>query len=619
MSALRKNDIRVLDEVSHCLQRPAIYIGSPIEEPQSTYLYENNKIIKKEIPVIPGLCKIIDEIIDNSVDEAIRTKFKYATKIEVSYDGFKVIVRDNGRGLPIEQDKESKKWIPEVIFTQLRAGSNFNDDDRSTIGMNGVGSSLTAIFSKKFEIDTANGAKRYTQTIENSLAIKSKPKISTSPKNYTEIGFVPNYDFFNTSDAAKSYISKLIYRRIKNLAFCYPEITFYFNKEKISASKLKQYLESIHPVYEMSETENCRIGVFYSEDDFNQLSFVNGAYTSRGGAHTDFVTNRIVQYIVEYIKKKHKFDVKPADVKSKLFVILSMRMNAPKFDSQTKERLISSNNEIKNVLDELISDKFLKSITKNEEIIIPIIEAYKLQQQVKENVKLQQLNKVKKIKVAKYHPAVKTPKYLFLTEGDSACGGLMSAFGRDYYSYFPLKGKPLNSLEVNINKISDNEELKNIIQILNLRLDKDIQNNLSHENVVFAADQDLDGTSIKALMKCFFYRFAPSLIKSNRIKFLRTPLIVAKRAGRIVEIFFDLKSYKESNLKGVEYEYKKGLGSWKKDDLKDLIKKHGINYFIQDFEYDEGSDEALKGWMSKDTVSYRKDKVRDKQFDISTI
>jgi DNA gyrase/topoisomerase IV subunit B len=619
MSALRKNDIQVLTDVEHVLTRPGMYCGSPIEEPQNTYLYEDNKIIKKEIPIIPGLCKIIDEVIDNSVDEAIRTKFEFATKIEVSFDGNEIIVRDNGRGLPIVQDKETKKWIPEIIFTQLRAGSNFDDTNRATIGMNGVGSSLTAIFSKVFNIDTANGAKRYTQTIENSLAIKSKPKISESPKNYTEISFTPNYDFFNTSELAKSYLSKIIYRRLKNLAFCYPEITFYYNKEKISATKLKQYLESIHSVYEMSETVDSRLGIFYSEDDFSQMSFVNGAYTSRGGSHVDFVTNRIVQYIVEYIKKKHKFDVKTADVKSKLFLILSIRMNAPKFDSQTKERLISSNNEIKGILEELITEKFLKSLLKNEEIILPIIEAYKLQQQVKENVKLQQLNKVKKIKVAKYHPAVKSPKYLFLTEGDSACGGLMAAFGREFYSYFPLKGKPLNSLEVSINKISENEELKNIIQILNLRLDKDIQNNISHENIVFAADQDLDGTSIKALMKCFFFRFAPSLIKANRIKYLRTPLLVAKKNGKIVEIFFDLKSYRESNLKGVDFEYKKGLGSWKRDDLKDLIKKYGVDYFIQDFEYDDGTDEALKGWMSKDTVAYRKAKVRGKQFDISTI
>lgn len=619
---LRKNDIKTLTDVEHVLLRPGMYCGSVAEESYDTYVYENDKIILRPLTQIPGLLKIIDEVISNSVDEAIRTDFKFATKIKVEYNNGIISVEDNGRGLPIEQ--VDKKWTPEIIFTQLRAGSNFDDENKGeVVGQNGVGASLTSIFSKSFSIDTSNGSQNYKQTFEMSNQKINTPRIKDSKDNYTYIEFEPNYNYFKISEEAKSILPLLIEKRVRDLAFAYPEITFYYNKGKINTSSLKKFLTSVHDIYESSETSNARLGLFYSDTDFQQISFVNGSDCKRGGTHIDYVTNIIVDHVRTFLKKKHKVEVKPIDIKSKLFIILALRMKSPTFDSQTKERLITTpSNGFKDSLDKLLTKKFLDSITKNEEIILPIVEAYKLKQQVKDNIELKKLNQnKKKVRIEKYYPAVKQPKYLILAEGDSAVNSIMSIIGREYCSFFPLKGKPLNSLEVDINKIKANEEIKNIINILNLRLDKDDQRDLSHTKVVFATDADLDGLSIRGLLLCLFERFAPSLIKNGQIAFLQTPMIVAKKKDKIIKSFYNFDEYnkfQEQTTESYEYDYKKGLGSWKKEELKEVFAQ-GFDKFIIDFETEEEYNEYIKNWMSSKTVDYRKQQVRSRQFDISGV
>ena len=621
--ALRKNDIKSLTDVEHVLLRPQMYAGSTNEEKFPTYIYENGKIVLKDIPQIPALLKLFDEIISNSLDEAIRTLFKYSTRIKVNYDPItgEVIVRDTGRGLPIEYDSTLKKWTPEIIFTHLRAGSNFDDSNKEMlVGQFGVGGSLVPIFSKKFTVETSNGQQYYKQTYENHLAIKRKPTIEPSKTNYTAVQYFPNYDYFKVSDEVKEHLGILYEKRVRDLAFAYPEVTFSFNGDKIAVPKLKQFVESIHPVYECNEVENGRVAIFYSDTDFQQLSIVNGANTMRGGTHVDYATNKIIEHIRAFLKKKHKLEVKPIDIKSKIFLLLSIRMQNPAFDSQTKERLISANN-FKALIDSLLSEKFLNSILKNDEIILPIVESYKLKLQVKDNIELKKLGQQKKkVRVDKYYPATRYKKYLVLTEGDSACNGLMSVLGREEFSYFPLKGKPLNVLEATTEKIKSNDEIKNIVTILGLRLDKDIQNDLTYDFVLIASDQDLDGIDIRGLLLGFFHKFGTSLLKTGRIKFIRTPIVAGfDRSGKIKDFFFTLPEYNEKKNSTLKYNYYKGLASWEAADLNQLIKLKGIEHFIQTYEYDDESAKMITNWLSKATVDYRKEQLRGIEFNINTI
>jgi len=623
MSALRKNDIQTLSELEHVLRRPGIYIGSVKEEIVEKYMYTGDKMERKAVPFIPGLMKIVEEVIDNSIDEAIETDFKFANQISITYKNGVITVKDNGRGLPIEHDKATKRNVVENIFTELRTGSNFDDEKRSEKekkGMNGVGVSLTNIFSEYLEVKTANGAKLYHQRFELGPVKRGRAKIGKSAKNFTEVTFKPNYGYFEPTDAFMEVFPDLIYRVLRNAAFCFPEITFKFNNKRILGSNLRQYMSSIHEVNEFTENEKVRLGLFCSDDGFQQLSFVNGLETVRAGTHVDYVTNTIVNKLREHIKKKFKLEVKPADIRNKLFIVLSLRIPAPDFDGQTKERLITPNSSYNDRVISIFSDKFFKQLIKNTEIIDPIVESYRLKKKVEENLKLKNLSNQKqtKVRVEKYLPATKRRKWLVLTEGDSAKGGISGALGREEFSYFPLKGKPLNAFEAKTSDITKNAEFQNIVKITGMRLDKDIQTQLRYENILFAADQDADGIHIRALLLAYFGRFGQSLIKAGKIHFLRTPLIAIKKKGKITDYFFDLKSYKEANVRGGQVTYYKGLGTWDARDLKQLIQRDGLENFVVTFNWDDSSHEALKAWIGGD-ADLRKPMLRGTSFNLESI
>jgi DNA gyrase/topoisomerase IV subunit B len=618
MTALRKNDIQTLGELEYVLKRPGIYIGSIKEELVEKYMYEGTKMVKKTVPFIPGLIKIIEEVIDNSIDESIETNFAFANKISVNYDNGVITVKDNGRGLPIAVDKSTGKNVVENIFTELRTGSNFDDEKRAEKekkGMNGVGVSLTNIFSDWLQVKTANGARQYIQKFELGPVKRLPAKITSSTNNFTEVSFKPNYAYFEPSEDFMKILPDLIYRVLRNAAFCFPEINFKFNGKKIGGSNLRQFMSTIHPINEFTENEKVRLGVFCSDDGFQHLSFVNGLETSRAGTHIDYVTNTIVNKLREYIKKKYKLEVKPADIRNKLFVLLSVRIPAPDFDGQTKERLITPNSSYNDRIVSIFNDKFFKQLIKNEEIIEPIVESYRLKKQVEENINLKKLSKQKqtKIRVEKYLPATKSRKWLVLTEGDSAKGSISAVLGREEYSYFPLKGKPLNAYEAKPSVIVKNTEFQNIVKITGMRLDKDIQNQLRYENILFATDQDADGSHIKALLLAYFGRFGISLIKGKKIHFLRTPLIAVKKKGKIVDYFFDFETYNKSCVKGGDVLYYKGLGTWDAKDLKEIIKKDGIENFILTFTWDDESQQSLKNWIGSD-ADLRKPLLRGKTF-----
>jgi DNA gyrase/topoisomerase IV subunit B len=623
-TALRKDDIVELSDIEHVLKRPTIYIGNVKEELIPSYIYNaEDGITFQDINLNSGLLKIVSEIIDNGVDEAVRCQYKYATKIEVWYKAGEITTRDNGRGLPIEE-KADGKYTPEVIYTRLKSGSNFNDSDRLTLGANGVGSSLTNIFSTRFAVDTANGSKRYTQQFANSFSVIGRPKIVKCKENYTQVTFTPNYAYFNLSPECYAQLPDLIYKRLVNLSFCFPEITFYFNDKKISAKSLKQFLTGIASEFEFAESAACRIGVFASETEFQHISYVNGLDTVRGGSHIEYVTSAIVDHLRAFIKKKHKLEVKPIDIKSKLFLMLSMRMIDAQFDGQTKERLTNTVSEFKPVLDEVLTNRFLNNICNDDGIILPIVEAYRLKLAVAENLDLAKMGKTKKKeKIDGYLPATGDPHLLFLTEGLSANALISSVLGRTNNAYLPLRGKPLNTLQASVSKIKDNVEIQSIITASGLRVDKDDQNLNFRDGIVFACDQDYDGQNIKGLALCIFHRYAKSLLIAGKIKFLSTPLLVGTKKGVIQKFFFDIPSYHQylnaNPDNTLDWSYRKGLGSWTPKSLSDLISKHGIQMFLHTFEYDHEADELLYSWMAKEMVNKRKEFLRGRSFDISGV
>lgn len=628
MTALRKNDIVTLGELEYVLKRPHIYIGSVKEEIVEKLMYVDDKMVKQKVPYIPGLLKIVEEVIDNSIDEAIETDFQYATQINITYKDGVITVRDNGRGLPITKVKGTNKYVPEDIFCELRTGSNFDDEKRSQKekkGMNGVGVSLTNIFSEYLTVSTANGAKSYKQKFECGPVHRGSAKVGKSTNNFTEVCFKPNYGYFKASEDFMATFPDLIFRVLQNAAFCFPEIAFKFNGKKIQGKNLKSFMGQIHEINEYSENEKVRLGVFCSDDGFEHLSFVNGLETSRGGTHLEYATDWLVHHIREFLIKKHKIEVKPADIKSKLFVMLNFRVPAPDFDGQTKERFMNPAREWNERWEKIFSTKFINALCKNPEIVTPIVDLFQAKKDAAERAELRKMGSTKKnkpVRVAKYLPATKRRKYLCLTEGDSAKGGISGALGRDDFSYFPLRGKPLNALEATVKKITANKEIDSVVKITNMRLDKDDQRDFRYENVLICADQDADGIHIRALLLSFYSRFASSLLKQGRIQILQTPLVVAKKGKKIHSYYFSLRDYQQAEakgkVKGCQITYYKGLGTWEAKDLKAIIAKEGIEKFIIPLKWTPEADQSITDWVGTETDA-RKVFLKDKRFSLEAL
>jgi DNA topoisomerase-2 len=259
-----------------------------------------------------------------------------------------------------------------------------------------------------------------------------------------------------------------------------------------------------------------------------------------------------------------------------------------KFNSQTKEKITNSTSEISSYYGDIDFIKITNKIIKNEKIIDPITEVYKIKEELKKRQELKGLQKsVKKIKSDKYYPSIENKKYLFLVEGESALGGLMPSLGRKDCGFYCLKGKPLNAYSADQKKFTDNKELSELYKIIQ---------NEDYSYVIYATDQDLDGFHIRGLLTGFFVKYLPEL--KDKIGMLQTPVIGIVKGDKLVNWYYSLND--EINLKsGEKSNYYKGLGSWDIDDLNLVIKEDGIDKMINIIEFDD--EQIIDDWLGNDS------------------
>jgi DNA topoisomerase-2 len=266
---------RKLDDISHVIQRPSMYIGSIKPHTSKKFIRESDKMVLKEITYNPGLLKIFDEIITNSVDEHKRVGSKLDT-IKVSILGDKIEIWDNG-GIPVVKHKEENQWIPEMIFSNLKSGSNFDDnEDRTWAGTNGVGSSLTNIFSKEFTVSTCDGKNSYIQVFSNNMRKKTEPKIKKNKSNHTSITFLPDYEKFGLESLDLDN-KELMFKRVIDIAGCNPSLKIYLNNELVNIKSFEDYIRFYRNDYffETNKDKSWSLGICHSTDGFQQISFVN--------------------------------------------------------------------------------------------------------------------------------------------------------------------------------------------------------------------------------------------------------------------------------------------------------------------------------------------------------
>ena len=595
------SDFRVLSAKEHVLMRPGMYIGSTSLEAHDTCI--GGKWVNLEY--VAGMVKCANELIDNSVDEAIRTKFEYANEISITVDGNKFIIEDNGRGIPQDMVQCPDGRVvprPEAAWTMTMAGSNFTDD-RETMGMNGVGSALANFFSALFVGSTGNGKTTVTINCSNNA-----DNVSSHTKRGkwqgTKVTFIPDFGLFGCSEVDEHTVS-VLRERVATLAVAYPEITFRFNGTKMN-NKFKSYAKKFSEHALTVEQDGFALMFCTHENGFQQLSFVNGLYTKVGGTHVNSVFEGLADALIPLVKRKYKLEINRARIKECTQMVVFLRgFKNPKFDSQTKERLTNTAGEVSAHIGASDYAKMAKKIIATDELIMPIIALALARKMAAEQANATKAEKAaKKARIAKHikangldDPTIKTT--LFLTEGDSAIGYLLKVRDKNTHGGYPLRGKVLNSWDKTPDQVRKNKELFEIMAILNLHIGKKADT-MTYDYVAIMTDADVDGTgSIYPLLLAFFYKHWPELLKEGRILFVKTPQVISQGPKKDDVIWsYDDEEFRTHTFKGKwEHRYIKGLGSLRQHEYHRVMNQPVFDVV----EVDEHADSYFELLFGKDS------------------
>ena len=649
MSKKVEDKYKKYELLEHIQSLPDTYIGSTELTRIKTYIYENNvnKMVEKTITYIPGLLKIFDEVIVNAIDHSIRLKFdsreniKFVKniKITINKESGYISIYNDGNGIDIEKHSEHNNiWIPELIFGELLTSTNYDkSEEKIWGGKNGFGAKLTNIFSKEFSIETVDHytKKIYSQTFENNMTVRSKPIIKQCSKQpYTLIKFLPDYKKFGLDSGLTDDIYELFHRRIIDACVTTnKEVQVWFNNEKINIKDFEKYAELFIDnkketpiIYEVCN-DRWEIAVCQSKTGIHeQISFVNGINTIRGGRHVDYILQNIIKKLTDLVLTKKKKQIKSQHIKDNIIIFVKSTIVNPSFDSQSKETLTTQVSKFGSKCE--LSDKFFDKLYKSGIIdkALSLTEFHDQKKLVKTDGK-----KTSKLIIPKLDDAnLAGTKHsqdctLILTEGDSAktmaISGL-SVIGRDKYGVFPLRGKIMNVKDASINKISENTEITALKKILGLEQNKKYidLSSLRYGSIMIMTDQDHDGSHIKGLLFNIFQSLWNSLYKIDGfLTSMLTPIIKAQYKNEIVS-FYNMTDYENwSKINGKKHNWKikyyKGLGTSNDQEAKEYFK----NMKKITYKFNEKSDEKLdlafnkkraddrKNWL----LNYNKENVLD--------
>lgn len=595
-----------LTDIEHCLLRPGMYIGSIKPHTAFKWIIEEDKVVRREVTYNPGFLKLIDEIIMNSIDESKRIGSKLKTiKISVNSDN-SISVFDDG-GIEVVKHKEYNEWIPEVIFSNMKSGSNFSDDENRTwAGTNGVGSSIVNIFSTKFIVSTCDGKNHFQQVYSNNMRERTQPVIKKSNKNHTEITYTTDFERFGLNGIDENHF-KMIEKRVYELAACNTDLKIYFNGKLIQFKSFEDYVKLYVKDYffETTKDKSWSIAISLSENGFQQVSYANSTETYDGGTHVDYIMNQIITSLREFFLKKHKVDVKPSELKNHIFLHLNSTIINPSFSSQTKEKLITEIKDFGYTFE--VSGKLIAQILKSE-IVHSILDWIQQKKNADDNKLQRELNKkLSKIKVEKLIDAKGKDRWkcsIGLFEGDSAISAFRKYRTPELMGAFALKGKFVNVSEMTNQKLVSNDEVVNLMASIGLKLGQEIDlKTLRYGRVLFYCDADSDGNSIVGLLINFFYKYWPEMFSRKMIYKVETPIVVAipKSKTKKKILFYSQTEYNDwalvNDLKNFEIKYKKGLAALVDDEYQDIINSPRTTLITKD-DLSEGS---LDIWFGKNS------------------
>ena len=626
-----------MSEREHILERSGMWIGSTKEEEAQMFLYNKDtaKMELKDVTYIPGMLKLVDEIISNSCDEYRRKDNLGLNKIEVSValNGTMLSVYDNG-GIPVVKHKTAGCYVPEFIFGRLRTSSNYDDtEDRNVVGTNGVGSSLSNVFSKSFIVETADK--------KNSIAIKWHNNMEEcidhgTPKktkeHFTKTTFELDFSRFDTQN--KFYTEEfveILHKRCIDAAVANPGIEVIFNVydktfsniEYSETWKFDKFDEYIDLYSEYADNDNFTKDLIYFGDSQKKvwvspcgnlnIGFVNGAECSKG-THIRAVRNEINQSINEYLLKKEKIDVGTRGIDSKYSMFIIIDVVNPAYNSQTKSELTTPVSRFTRDESKFeVPKKFLDEINKSE-IINTVLDWYKQKSAAEDAKIIRQLNKQsgkglkRPDKYITCSSKVKKNKQLWIFEGDSAKSGFRGGRVPDIQAAYMMRGVPMNTFNMSPLQIMKNEVFSDLVNILGLKWGKEFDiNDLQYGKIVIASDMDVDGDKICALL-CLMFANWPELFENNIICRSVSPIIIARK-GKDCKKYYKIEDFKkdEKQLKGYTFKYTKGLAGLSNEESKEMYHEPIFHYF----KLDDMSESMFRKWFNKDDSDTRKQMLND--------
>ena len=584
-STYNAKDIEVLEGLEPVRKRPGMYIGSTNQD---------------------GLHHLVNEVLDNSIDEVLAG---HATDISFQYkkDG-SIKIKDNGRGIPIDfHPKYKNKRALEVVLTTLHAGGKFNSNAYKTSGgLHGVGISVVNALSSLLQVQVFKDGKVYRQDYSKGK-VKTKIKIEKCSKKLkgTEISFIPDESIFEETQ----FVPKKLYNFInmKSVLVGGTTINFEIDKElikdKTPNKKSFFYKKGIEDYFQLEYANNSKLFeknfllkskikdnenfetliLFNTNENSSLMSYCNTIETPDGGSHENGIRNGILKAIKLY-GQKNQFskisNINHSDIFDYSNVIISIFINDPSFEGQTKKRIIMPN--LQKEIETKTQQEFLLWLNankKNSKILLDNLIERALQRTDLSKIKeldrksIKERNRLPGKLVDCSSKSIKDSE-IFIVEGDSAGGSAKQARNREFQAILPLRGKILNVYNVGLSKIADNNEIQNLIQSLGCGIGKNFEiSKLRYEKIILMTDADVDGSHIATLLITFFYKYMKSLIDENKLYLAMPPLFKIYNKNKSFYAYDEKEKDKliEKEFKSDNYNITrfKGLGEMPADQLKE--------------------------------------------------
>jgi len=540
-----------------------------------------------------GLHHILQEVLDNSIDEAMGG-FCKNIKVTIHKDGSATVI-DDGRGIPVDMHPEEKKPALELVMTVLHAGGKFdNRTYKVSGGLHGVGVSVTNALSKYLEVKVRRDGKIHFQRFERGRKKSELKIIGDTEEIGTEITFMPDNEIFEDINFNYAHIAK----RLGELAFLNAGLKIEFKDEREDKSEVFQYEGGIKEFVEfLNKNKNklfnqviyfkkenkvvLEIAMQYNDSyQDNVYSFVNNINTIEGGTHEEGFKTALTRVVNDYIKKNKLTDIKLSgeDIREGLTTIISLKIPEPQFEGQTKTKLGNSN--VKGIVSSIVYENLGNFFEENpsiaKSIINKCISAAKARDAAR---KARDLVRRKSVLESGSLPGKladcqeKDPEKceIFILEGDSAGGSGISARDRKFQAILPLRGKVLNVEKARLDKIFRNNEITNLISALGCGIAEEFNiDKLRYHKIIITSDSDVDGNHISCLLLTFFFRYMKELIDNGYVYVAQPPLYGVKKGSKTIYLRGDkeLEEYMKEN-KDVKFQRFKGLGEMNPDQLWD--------------------------------------------------